>query len=254
MNNVRKAYCRNLFSMYFLSSEHFYINTYRLLYIFAAFCAFIRQKSVFMKIKFIALTLLLLITKSSYLYSQDTENYFQSIRNERLQRNHVIANPESSPLSPEQVERFDSLSYFDINPEFRIMARLNKSTDQKSVSITMSDNSRRDFIRYGSVTFSIHSKEYKLDVFVNNNLPEFSDSGQLFIPFKDGTSGTSTSAYGRYITLYAPVEDNKVVIDFNKAYNLFSDYNDRVVTIVSPPDNILPLNMSVGQRKFEDRL
>lgn len=212
-----------------------------------------------MKMKFttlFALSLLLIPLLMSSQITPAEQAYRDSILNERNLRDQKMQDPEVSPLTASQIQRFTELSYFEIDPKYRFNARLTVDPDQERVALTMTDNSKQDFIKYGSVTFSLDGKSHTLDVFIDQNQPEFSDNpGQLFIPFKDGTTGKETSENGRYLTIMAPEPGSDVVeLDFNRAYNTYNDYNSNIVTFTPPIGNILEPAMAVGQRKFEDRL
>jgi uncharacterized protein len=182
--------------------------------------------------------------------------YRERVLNERASRDQVMRDPSISPLTPAQMQRFTALSYFEIDPKYRVNARITIDSDQETVALTMTDNSSQDFIKYGSVTFSLDGKSHTLDVFIDQNQPEFRDNPrQLFIPFKDGTSGEETSDNGRYLTIKAPEQGSDVVeLDFNKAYDTYNAYNRNTISFVPPAGNILEPDLAVGQRKFEDRL
>lgn len=209
--------------------------------------------------KFTTLITLPILLIPLLMISQTTpeeQAYRDSILNERALRDQKMRDPQVSPLTPAQIQRFNELSYFEVDPKYRVNARLTTDPDQERVALTMTDNSKQDFIKYGSVTFSLDGKSHTLDVFIDQNQPEFRDNPrQLFIPFKDGTSGEETSENGRYLTIKAPEQGSDVVeLDFNKAYNTYNAYNRNTISFVPPAGNILEPDLAVGQRKFEDRL
>ena len=199
---------------------------------------------------------LLLLPLLAVSQTPEEQAYRERILNERANRDQVMRNPDISPLTPAQIQRFNALSYFEIDPKYRVNGRLTIDPDQERVMLTMTDNSVQGFIRYGSVTFSLDGKTHRLDVFVDQNQPEFRDNpGQLFIPFKDGTTGEETSENGRYIIINLPEPGKDIVeLDFNKAYSTHNAYNSQTVSFMPPIGNILEPAMAVGQRKFEDRL
>jgi uncharacterized protein len=205
----------------------------------------------------ISCIIMLLISNFGLVSQTNTleEQYIQTIMDERAQRDQAMTDPSRSPLTEAQMQKFSGLSYFDIDPAFKLNAILTKDRQQGMVSLTLTDNSSREFTRYGTVSFSINGRDYTFTVFVNNGLPEFGEgTGQLFMPFTDATSGNESGDNGRYIAIEAPAEGNVVELDFNRAYLTFNDYNSVIVSTMSPPTNQMPVPLTIGQRKFEDRL
>lgn len=90
----------------------------------------------------------------------------------------------------------------------------------------------------GYVEFTYRNKRQKL-------YPS-SDSNELFIVFKDQTSGKST--YGNARFLYAPKDkDNSVILDFNKAVNPPCAFTDYATCPKAPKENILPFEVQAGE-------
>ena len=49
-------------------------------------------------------------------------------------------------------------------------------------------------------------------------------TGELFLPFQDANAGGETYGAGRYLEVQ-PIEDGRLLIDFNYAYNPYCAYN-----------------------------
>ncbi len=75
---------------------------------------------------------------------------------------------------------------------------------------------------------------------------------QLFLPFTDLTSGEESYAAGRYIDLiFDDILDNKVIIDFNKAYNPYCAYVSGKYNCPIPPrENSLNVAILAGEKNF----
>jgi len=138
-------------------------------------------------------------------------------------------------------ERFTlpPLKWFPINKQFRFNARYTlypqpKTSDQPDTfGDTVED--RMD----GVLSFSFEGKKYKLDV------TETKDH-KLFLKFKDLTSGKETYPPSRY--LYTPpVQDGKVVLDFNYAYSPPCAFTGYATCIFAPPQNHLPFRVEAGE-------
>jgi uncharacterized protein (DUF1684 family) len=81
-------------------------------------------------------------------------------------------------------------------------------------------------------------------------VPEYKD--HLFLPFTDLTSGEETYTAGRYIDLsFEDIIDNKVVIDFNKAYNPYCAYVSGKYNCPIPPrENTLSVAILAGEKNY----
>ena len=73
----------------------------------------------------------------------------------------------------------------------------------------------------------------------------------LFLPFSDETNGIESYGGGRYIDLRIP-ESNKLIIDFNSAYNPYCAYNDKYSCPIVPRENYLRTRIEAGVKKFKD--
>jgi uncharacterized protein (DUF1684 family) len=138
-------------------------------------------------------------------------------------------------------ERFTlpPLKWFPINRQFRFNARYTLYPEPKisgqpdAFGDTVED--RMD----GVLSFSFEGKKYKLDV------TETRDH-KLFLKFKDLTSGKETYPPSRY--LYTPpVQDGRVVLDFNYAYSPPCAFTGYATCIFAPPQNQLPFRVEAGE-------
>ena len=62
------------------------------------------------------------------------------------------------------------------------------------------------------------------------------------------TSGVTTYAANRYVTVAAPGPDGEVVLDFNRAANLPCAYTDLATCPLPPTENRLPVAIEAGQQ------
>lgn len=176
------------------------------------------------------------------------------IENLRTSKDQQMLQAESSPLSSNQIENFKGLSYFPIDIKYQIEAQVVLEETRKQVSLTTTSGSQIELIKYGTATFNFEGKSYSLTIFKNKDLPEYGDNKQqLFIPFTDLTTGQETYESGRYLPIDEPEEGNTVILDFNKAMNPFSAYNDQYFSVVPPPENVMSQTIVSGERKYEDR-
>ena len=74
-----------------------------------------------------------------------------------------------------------------------------------------------------------------------------------YIPFTDLTNGEETYGAGRYLDFKIP-ESEKVIIDFNLAYNPYCAYNHSYSCPIPPKENNLNIKIEAGEKTFETRI
>jgi uncharacterized protein (DUF1684 family) len=94
----------------------------------------------------------------------------------------------------------------------------------------------------GRVDFEHDGQRLSLTAF-NGRVP-----GSLFILFTDATSGVTTYAANRTLSVDAPAADGSVVLDFNRAVNLVCAYTDFATCPLPPAENRLPIAVEAGEK------
>lgn len=72
--------------------------------------------------------------------------------------------------------------------------------------------------------------------------------GGLSVLFTDATSGVTTYAACRLVTVPAPDEGGRTTLDLNRAVNLPCAFTDYATCPVAPPENRLPLAVEAGEK------
>lgn len=166
---------------------------------------------------------------------------------ERVQKDAQFRS-ENSPLSDQDKRNFQGLSYFPVDRSMRFSVQLHRYPAPISVRLGTNTGEIRSGLRYGYFEFQVVGQIYKLQVYRLEDAPE--DGGaQLFVPFRDSTTGQETYAAGRYLDL----KENTTGVydlDFNRAYNPFCAYNTRYSCPVPPPENTLKVPIRAGEKKF----
>lgn len=210
-----------------------------------------------MKMKLLVPTFLLCIFFTQIVYSQVDEQTINAHKDDvesyRSDKNEQMLKAESSPLSQDQIDSFNGLSYYPIDIKYKIEAEFTIDEQQKKVSLTTTSDGEIKLVKYGTVTFNYEGKSISLTVYQNNNLPEFADSKQLFIPFTDLTTEKETNNGGRYLAVEMPQEGNTMILDFNKAMNPYNAYDSSYASVIPPVENSFQQFMATGERKYEDR-
>lgn len=145
------------------------------------------------------------------------------------------------------------LRFFPIDKNFRIIARFERVKDGKWFSMETSGSTKQVFRVYGIIYFTLHDTALQLNIYQSQRLmtvEEYKD--HLFLPFADLTSGEQTYEAGRYIDLsFGDIQGDKILIDFNKAYNPYCAYiSGRYNCPVPPRENYLRIAIRAGEKKF----
>ena len=145
------------------------------------------------------------------------------------------------------------LSFYPINEKYKVTATFEKKPDSKWFSMETSGIIKKTFRVYGVLHFSIHDTDVSLNIYQSQNLmntDEYKD--HLFLPFTDLSSGDETYAAGRYIDMStADIVNDKVIIDFNKAYNPYCAYvSGKYNCPIPPKENQLPVMIAAGEKTF----
>lgn len=151
-----------------------------------------------------------------------------------------------SPLTPEQRSAFEGLSYFDEDPALVIRAPLRTEGVDPTERITMptTTGDERVYRRAGKVRFEVGGEPAEVTLFSSRDMHE------LFLPFRDATSGDETYGAGRYLEVEPPEADGTVVVDLNYAYNPYCAYNPEWSCPIPPAENRLSVPIRAGERSF----
>lgn len=166
-------------------------------------------------------------------------------------RNIEMCDKAETPLLAVDYSLFKELNYFKSTETYRLEATFKESVDEKQFNFETSAGTIRKYFKKGALLFSINGKELSLSIFQSANTPkddEFSDL--LFVPFKDLTNKTETYSGGRYLSIWKP-KGEKVILDFNMAYNPSCAYGSgRFSCPIPPKENFLSVEILAGEKKF----
>jgi uncharacterized protein (DUF1684 family) len=144
-------------------------------------------------------------------------------------------------------KNFKGLDYFPYNPALRVTAHFEPYNPPKKIPITNVLGMLTEETSPGALVFQLHGKTYRIDPIWDTSDPEPRD---LFIIFKDATSGKETYGAARY--LYAKPADahGNTVLDFNKSYNPPCVFTPYATCPLPPAQNRLPIRVDAGEKKY----
>jgi uncharacterized protein (DUF1684 family) len=159
----------------------------------------------------------------------------------RRMKDEFFARGGDSPLTDAQRAGFSGLRYFAPDPAFRFEATLDRPTTSEYEDIQTSDGHIQHLPRAGTLRFRVGDQDVALAAY---------DQGhELFIPFRDATSGSETYGAGRYVEAHE-LGHGTYEVDFNTAYNPYCAYNDNWSCPLPPRENWLDIPIRAGEQSF----
>jgi len=166
----------------------------------------------------------------------------------RRRRDELFRDHPQSPLPPHHRATFSGITYFDYDPQARVEAAFTGSAGDP---IEAPGSSGRAFVvaRRGSLAFDLYGGPQKLEMLWIEGY-----GGGAFVPFRDATRGKTTYGGGRYILDTIKGADlgmsgDRVILDFNFAYNPSCSYDPRWACPLAPPPNHLDIEIPAGERQ-----
>lgn len=156
-------------------------------------------------------------------------------------------NDQESPLTAEQKKKFKGLSYFPPSQKLRFELVLDRNIPKvgKKVTIKTTGDDKQIYLKAGKIRFKVGGKVVEAAVYEDPGQEQY----QYYLLFKDKTTGRQTYENGRMLQI--ETKGNKLIVDFNYAYNPYSAYNDNWDCPITPSENILPVEIRAGEKKFQ---
>jgi uncharacterized protein len=147
--------------------------------------------------------------------------------------------------SPRRTE-WKGLQYFSIDAGYRVVARFVPHAQPVKIKVPSVLGGTTDMVSPGRLHFRLGNQDLSLD-------PVIEEEGdqRLFVIFRDSTAGKQTYGAGRFVYTDLP-KDDKVVLDFNKAYTPPCAFTAYATCPLPPPQNRLKVAIPAGE-KFADR-
>ncbi len=159
----------------------------------------------------------------------------------RKAKDEYFRRSHDSPLADEQRGDFHGLRYFVEDPAYRFEVTLGHDGAGGGDEVEMSDGSSSTMRRAGHVAFRVGGREVKLLAYEQGH--------DLFIPFRDATSGKETYGAGRYVEA-EPIGKGRYLLDFNRAYNPYCAYNENYRCPLPTRENWLDVPIRAGEQAF----
>ena len=175
----------------------------------------------------------------------------------RETRDELFAKHAQSALDAAQKQEFQGLHYFPYNHAMCVEAVVDPGVEPVQLSVAMNAEETMTMTTVGRLSFTIEGQVVALSLYWLNIY-----GGGLFLPFRDTTCPGESYGGGRYLFdtikgsdfLPAPgaLGNERILLDFNYAYNPSCAYNDRWVCPLAPVENRLHVAIRAGEMKFKE--
>jgi uncharacterized protein len=174
----------------------------------------------------------------------------------REQRDSLFAQHPQSALDEEQRKSFTGIRYFPYNPASCFEVTIDTQVEPVRLDVTMNASETMTMTTVGRVHFTVENKPVALSIYWLDIY-----GGGLFLPFRDTTSPAQSYGGGRYLfdtikgSDFLPVPGTqgweRIILDFNYAYNPSCAYNYRWVCPLAPAENRLPVPIRAGEMIYK---
>jgi uncharacterized protein (DUF1684 family) len=139
------------------------------------------------------------------------------------------------------VKTFGVLPYYDIDPGLRVVGKLERYDEPRTVAVnTVIEGFQQFPVSPGVVSFELDGQGFQLEPTTVGD--------RLFFVFGDATNNGETYGAGRFVYADAPGEDGELILDFNKSYSPPCAFNDFSTCPVASPRNRLPTRIEAGEK------
>jgi uncharacterized protein len=178
------------------------------------------------------------------------EAYVKEIEAVRREKDWFFKEDRDSPIPHQSRQSFGGLAYFPVDPKYRVRARLVTDPNPQRVVLATSKGIPRDMSRIGVFEFEIEGTTHQLAAY--KSVPQAGhhhEDRNLFVPFRDATSGKETYGASRYLDI-EELPTDEYVLDFNVGYNPYCAYSDDYVCPFPPRENWLTVPIRAGEKNF----
>lgn len=169
--------------------------------------------------------------------------YLDTIEAGRAEKDRFFRTSPYSPI-PDRAG-FTGLNYYPPDPAYRYTLPLEPAEQPEPLLFQTSTGDERTYTRIGVVDFEVEGQPARLALYQSDEHEE------LFLPFRDATSGNETYGAGRYLEPER-LAGGEIVVDFNLAYNPFCAYSEDYSCPLPPFENHLKVAIRAGEKAYKN--
>ena len=173
--------------------------------------------------------------------------WLKELEERRKEKDDFFATQHESPIPHGERKGFRGLKYFPPDRKFTINTKLQRYEKPEIIQMATSAGTAQRFYRIGYFEFEISTDKVRVQAYQSAERK----GDEIFIPFRDKTSGKDSYDSGRYLDFHSS-KDDEYLIDFNFAYNPFCAYSDEYVCPFPPNENWLDVEIRAGERKYHE--
>jgi uncharacterized protein (DUF1684 family) len=185
----------------------------------------------------------------------DPGEYTEAIREQRTEKDEFFGDSPASPIpARERAAGFGGLRYYPPDLAYRVEAAVLPFPERQTVLLGSTKGDLRPQVRYAEIQFTLDGEPCTLVAFKDPD-GDLDAPGELFIPFRDATTGTETYGAGRYLEVeehQRPDGGRSAILDFNLAYSPWCAYNEAYSCVLPPKENRLSVSVRAGERTYHD--
>ncbi len=195
------------------------------------------------------LILIVVISASCSNSIRPEKEYLELVQKHRYELNLYFNDKETSPLTEDDQKSFSQLSFFEIDPSYKVLASVTPITSGEIISIPTTTERNAIYVEEALLRFDLNGKSCELIVYRSEDpLVE----SHLFLPFTDASNGINTYDTGRYLDVETLESENQqITLDFNLAYNPYCAYNETYSCPIPPKRNNLNLKVLAGEQNYK---
>ncbi len=164
---------------------------------------------------------------------------FQQSQNQKYKKK------KTSPLDSDDRRKFKAFNFYPFDEKYVVQANFEKLDSLVLIEMKTSTDRIPIYRLYGIAEFELDGGLHQLQLYQYYNKDKEKYGDQLFLPFRDETSGQGSYGGGRYIDLDIP-EGDDIVINFHLSYNPYCAYSARYSCPVPPEENDLKVSIPAG--------
>lgn len=144
------------------------------------------------------------------------------------------------------IQAFRGRQWFEVKPEYRVIGRFVPCDLPRALRVGSVAGNTLEYPSAGEIEFDLHGQRLTLATF---GTPR-SGSRQVFVLFRDATSGKQTHPAQRAMNVKVDADGNAEV-DFNKAHNMPCAFTPYATCPLPPQQNILSIPIEAGERRAD---
>jgi uncharacterized protein (DUF1684 family) len=145
-------------------------------------------------------------------------------------------------LESDALKNFTSITRYPINEKWRVVATLDVPQSPKTILVTDIIGNSTPTPFAGTLYFEVNEQKFQLDATLEGD--------KLFIVFADETNGHETYGGGRFLYADKPLSGNKLILDFNKAYNPPCCFTNYATCPIPTIQNHLKTKITAGEKSY----